>query len=325
MSSSKRAPTLRDIFAARRRTAGFVYQTPLDPSEHLSALAGVAIHLKLECWQRTRSFKIRGAYNAIAALSDAERARGLVTASAGNHGQAVALAARELGGRALIYLPDSAPAAKRQRILDFGATLCDGGPDYDEAERRAYQHAQREEVTFVHAFSDTDVVAGQGTIGLEIAEALPSVREVVVPVGGGGLIGGIGIALHGLLGNVRVIGVQSTETRAMYEAFQAGRVVDVPVPPTLADGLAGGIDDTAFQLARQVVDEMVLVEEADIAEAIRVLQQRCGVTAEGSGAVGVAALLSARLTLQGPTVLVISGGNIDGHKLASVLHGAAAS
>jgi threonine dehydratase len=322
VSRNDDTPSLRDILAARRRIADIAYRTPLEISEPLSELAGAAVHLKLECWQRTRSFKVRGAYNAIAALPPTERARGLVTASAGNHGQAVALAARELGARALIYVPESAPQTKRQRILSLGATLCAGGADYDEAERRAWAHAQRDGSRFVHAFSDPDVVAGQGTIGLEIAEALPAVREVVVPVGGGGLIGGIALALRGMLDGVRVIGVQSTQTRAMHAAFEAGRVVPVPVPPTLADGLAGGIDERAFRLARRVVDEIVLVEEAEIADALRVLHQRCGVTAEGSAAVGVAALLSGRVTLQGPAVLVITGANIDADRLAAVLSGA---
>jgi threonine dehydratase len=316
---SEARPTLREIFAARRRIADVAYPTPLEQSAHLSDFAGVPVHLKLECWQRTRSFKMRGAYNAIAVLAPERRERGLVTASAGNHGQAVALAARAHGVPAFVFLPESAPATKRQRIAEHGATLCDGGPDYDEAERRAVRHARDADLTFVHAFSDPDVVAGQGTIGAEIAEALPDVRDVVVPVGGGGLIGGIGVALHGMLDDVRVIGVQSTQTRAMYEAFRAGRVVDVPVPPTLADGLAGGVDDVAFQLARRVVDHIELVEESDIAEALRVLQQRCGVMTEGSAAVGVAALLSGRITLRGPTVFVITGANIDSDRLAAVL------
>jgi len=321
VNRSDDGPSVRDILAARRRIAEVAYTTPLEHSPVLSERAGAPVHLKLECWQRTRSFKIRGAYNAVAALPAAARERGLITASAGNHGQAVALAARELGARALIYVPDTAPETKRLRIVSFGATLCSGGADYDEAERRAAAHAQRAGLTLVHAFSDPDVVAGQGTIGVEIAEALPDVREVVVPVGGGGLIGGIALALRGMLQGVRIIGVQSTQTRAMHAALEAGRVVDVPVPPTLADGLAGGIDERAFRLARRVIDEMVLVEEDEIAEAIRLLQQRDGVTAEGAAAVGVAAVCSGRVTLRGPAVIIISGSNIDAQRLAGVLQG----
>ena len=319
MSRNDDGPTLGDILAARRRIAAVAYQTPLEAAETLSEVAGAPVYLKLECWQRTRSFKVRGAYNAVAALPPQARERPLVTASAGNHGQAIALAAREFGARALIYVPDTAPQTKRQRILQLGASLCAGGADYDEAERRARTHAQREGLTFVHAFSDPAVIAGQGTIGVEIAEALPSVRDVIVPVGGGGLIAGVAVALRSMLERVRVIGVQSTQTRAMHAAFEAGRVVPVPVPPTLADGLAGGIDERAFRLARRVVDEIVLVEEDEIAEAIRELYQRNGVTAEGSAAVGVAAVLNGRITLRGPAAIVITGANIDAAQLATVL------
>lgn len=316
-------PRLRDVLEARLRIRGHVRRTPLESSSPLTGAAGVPIHLKLECWQPTRSFKVRGAFNAIASLDPAMRARGIVTASAGNHGLAVALAARTLGIRAHIHLPASAPATKRERIRSLDALLHDGGADYDEAERRAAAHAERDGLTFVHAYSDPAVVAGQGTVGLEVLEELPGVREVVVPVGGGGLIGGIGIVIRAMSPGTRVIGVQSTETRAMYEALRAGRVIDVPVPPTLADGLAGATDERSLQLARHVVDDMVLVDETAIARAIRVLHQECGVVAEGSAAVVAAVVLEGTIRLEGPAALIITGSNIDADRLASVLAGGA--
>ncbi|HUF51182.1 MAG TPA: threonine/serine dehydratase [Longimicrobiales bacterium] len=313
------APTLDDVLIARQRIAGVVTRTPLERSDALSADAGSDVFLKLECWQRTRSFKLRGAYNALAALSAAERARGLVTASAGNHGQAVALAARELGARATIFVPADAPAMKKDRIRRLGAELRDDAPDYDAAEAAAAAEAKRSGRVFVHAFSAAAVVAGQGTIALELLEDLPALHQVVVPVGGGGLISGIGLVLRRLAPRVKVIGVQSVETRAVYEALRAGRLVDVPVTPTLADGLAGCTDAVSVARVQANVDDVVLVEESAIADAIAVLYARDGVVAEGSGAVGVAAIRSGAVRVDGPTALVVSGGNIDGGRLADIL------
>jgi threonine dehydratase len=307
------------VDAASRRIAAHVRRTPLEPVPALSRLIGASAWIKLECWQRTRSFKVRGAFNAVLALSDAERARGLVTASAGNHGQAVALAARGAGTRATIYTPADAAAPKLARIRELGAELHAVAADYDEAERLAHAHAARTGAVFVHAFSDPLVMAGQGTVALELVEQLPEMAEVVVPVGGGGLISGVGTALRDRAAAVRVIGVQSEETRAMHAAFAAGNVMDVPVTPTLADGLAGCTDDAAYRTAVAVTDELALVAEADIAEAIRVLHDTAGITAEGSAAVGVAAALSGRITVRGPCVFIISGGNIERRRLAQIL------
>jgi threonine dehydratase len=274
--------------------------------------------MKLEAWQRTRSFKLRGAYTAISSLDPEHRARGLVTASAGNHGQAVALAAREVGARATIYVPSNAPETKKRRIQAFGAAINTEGANYDEAQVAAQEYADRTGATFVHAFSDRAVVAGQGTVGVEILEDMPHVRNVIVPVGGGGLIGGIGIVLKAANPDIRVIGVQSTQTPAMYEAFQAGQLVNCPVHPTLADGLAGQIDEISYARARAVVDEMVLVQEEKIPSAIRVLYHD-GVIGEGGAAVSVAAITEGVVKLDGPTVVVITGGNIDADRFAAIL------
>jgi threonine dehydratase len=276
---------------------------------------------KLECWQRTGSFKIRGAANAVAMLSPADRTRGLVTASAGNHGQAVALAGREFGAHVTIFVPATAPETKRARIRGFGAELRDDAPDYDAAELQARDFAAATGAVFLHAFSDRAVVAGQATVGLEIAETLPAVAEVIVPVGGGGLVAGVGRVLRSVAPGARVIGVQSTRTRAMYEAFRAGGIVEVGIPPTLADGLAGCTDEVSYLRAAEVVDELLLVEEEAIAHAIRELYAADGVVAEGAGAVAAAALLGGTLRLRGPAVVVVSGGNIDALRLAEVLAG----
>ncbi len=312
-------PTLKDIYAARRRIAAVARRTPLDRSLWLTELTGHDVYLKLECWQRTRSFKMRGAYNAIASLDPAARARGLVTASAGNHGQAVALAAREVGARATIFVPSNAPETKKARIRSFGSELRDAEPTYDDAQVAAQQFARETGATFVHAFSDPAVVAGQGTVGIEILEDMPHVHDVLVPVGGGGLIAGIGIVLKSSSDDVRVIGVQSTQTPAMHLAFAAGRVTDCPIGPTLADGLAGCVDEVSYERALRVVDEMKLVDEAALPAAIRALYRYDGIIAEGAAAVGVAAIVEGVLAVRGPTVLVITGGNIDAARFAGIL------
>lgn len=316
-------PRLSDIYRARQLLQGRAYRTPLARSEWLSRRAGAEIHLKLECWQRTRSFKIRGAINAVANLTPAEREKGLVAASAGNHGQGVALAAREVGAKATIFVPESAPATKKASIERYGAELREVPGIYDDAEAAALEFAAAAGATFVHPFADREVIAGQGTIGLEIIEELPEIREVVIPVGGGGLITGIGTVLRAALGDaVRIIGVQSEAARAMYDAFEAGRPVEVEQGPTLADGLAGGSPDLeSYGRVRDVTDELVIVEEAAIREAIRDLFRHDGVVVEGAGAVVAAAVSAGTIELQGPAALVISGGNIDGERLAEILRG----
>ncbi|HSL70903.1 MAG TPA: pyridoxal-phosphate dependent enzyme [Longimicrobiales bacterium] len=312
-------PTLRDIYAARQRIAGVVRRTPLDRSDWLSERAGHDVYLKLECWQRTGSFKARGAYNAISGLSSEARARGLVTASAGNHGQAVALAARALGAHATVFVPNTAPEIKKNRIQALGAVLRTDASTYDEAEDVASRFAQETGATLVHGFADEAVVAGQGTVGLEILEELPGVRDVVVPVGGGGLIAGVGIALKSAGGDVRILGAQSTETTAMFDSFRAGRAVDCRISPTLADGLAGRTDEVSYQRTRLVADDIVLVPEATLAAAIRALYRYDGVIAEGAAAVAVAALVERVIEVRGPAVLVITGGNIDAQRFAGIL------
>lgn len=304
--------------AARDRIRDVVRHTPLQPSPWLSDVAGVPVHLKLECWQRTRSFKFRGAFHALAVLDAGPRARGVVTASAGNHGLALALAAQLHDVPATIFVPRNAPTTKKERIRRLGAELREVPGIYDDAAAAARAFADGTGAHFLNAFADPDVVAGQGTVGLELMEDLPGLREVVVPVGGGGLVAGVGIALQG--GRACVLGVQSTATTAMHAAFEAGRVVPVDDPgETLCDGLAGETEPAAYDRARAVVDGIHLVDEERIGPAIRALFHNEVLVAEGSGAVGIAAILAGVLQLQGPTAVVISGGNIDTSTLARIL------
>lgn len=325
MRSSERAvlPDAAALNEARARLGGTCRRTPLEWSSWLSERVGEPVFLKLECWQVTRSFKLRGAFNAIAALAPETRARGLVTASAGNHGLAVAHAARLHEARATIFVPAGAPETKKARIRGSGADLREVDGSYDDAAAAARAFARDEGAHLVHAFNDPDVVAGQGTVGLEILEELPDVGAVVVPVGGGGLAAGVGAAFlaHGSDGrrSVRVLGAQSTATRSMYDAFEAGRVVSAEFPATLCDGLAGETEPAAYERARAALDDLRLVDEARVAPSIRALFDNEGIVAEGAGAVGVAALLEGTFPVRAPVVVVVSGGNIDGERLARIL------
>lgn len=315
------APSMTDVLAAAGRLRGVVRRTPLERSPWLSARAETDVWLKLETQQRTGSFKLRGAYNAIASLPADARARGLVTASAGNHGQGVALAASLLGLSAVVYVPADAPEAKKRRIARWGAELREAEGGYDGAHHAAETHARRTGATFVHAFSDPAVVAGQGTVGLEVLEALPDARTIIVPIGGGGLVGGIGIVARALGRGIRVVGAQTDETRAMQASLQAGRPVSVPYGPTLCEGLSGDVDARSLALAARVVDEVRIVPEQAVRRAMRRLYEEEGIVAEGSAAVAVAALLEGGAA-DGPVVVVLSGSNVDGARLASVLGGA---
>ncbi|HET7231445.1 MAG TPA: pyridoxal-phosphate dependent enzyme [Longimicrobium sp.] len=306
--------------AAARRLHGIVRRTPLELSDALTAISGAQVHLKLEGLQRTGSFKVRGACNFVARLAEEDRRRGLVTASAGNHGVGVSLASRLFGARAIVYVPRDTPEVKQRRIARHGAELrvVDGG--YDDAHATAEAFAAESGACYVNAFSDPVVVAGQGTVGLEIFEDLPAVRTLVVPLGGGGVIGGIGTVARALGEGVRVVGVQTEETSAMHASLAAGRLVSPPYGPTICEGLTGDTDQAAFELARRVVDEVVLVPEDSVRRAIRWLYVEEGVVAEGSAAVAAAALLEGAVGgLAGPVAAVLTGSNLDAHRLARIL------
>lgn len=282
--------------------------------------------LKLENEQLTCSFKIRGVINKLLSLSAEEKARGVVTASAGNHGQAVALAAQKLGFQAKIVVPKNAPQVKVDGIRRFGAELVLFGDTYTEAEKKAKELAIADGRLYVSPYNDERIVAGHGTVGLEILEELPSVDVVVVPVGGGGLIGGIAVAVKSQKPTVKVVGVQSEASPVMYESLKKGAIV----PPhrheryTVAEGLAGAIEkgSITFSIAQQYVDEVTLVREESIRQAVYLLWKNMKLVVEGSGAVGVALALENKELLAGKTVaMVISGGNIDDALLQGIIAG----
>lgn len=313
-------PARADLSAAAERIRGRVLRTPLRPSAWLSSATGANVLLKLETLQPTFSYKVRGALNAVLRLAEApgrSKPR-LVTASAGNHGRALAYAAAEAGLDLTVFVPRGAPRSKIDAIRSTGASLCPC-EDYDEAERRAKEESASSGALFVSPYSHPDVIAGAGTIGLEIIEDCPQVDRIVVPVGGGGLIGGIAIAVDH---RASVWGVETLASSPFTHSLKAGRIVEIDVRPTLADGLAGNLDpDTlTFDLVRRLVRGIVLVGEDDLRRAIAGLLESERLVVEGAGAAGVSAMLAGSLAAPGETVaIVVSGGNIDSDVLQAVL------
>ena len=274
-------PSPAEVLAAAHRLRGVIARTPLLRSPGLSASAGAGVWLKCENRQHTGSFKLRGATNALAALSVEQRARGVVASSAGNHGLGLAHAAQTLGVRARIFVPRTAPDVKRRGILALGADVDDAYPDYDTAHRAAEAYARGHDLTFVNPCAGEALLAGQGTVALEIIEELPTARTFVVPVGGGGLVGGMSALIRAVVPDACIVGVQSDVTNAMAASLAAGSRVDVPVVPTLADGLAGQIDDEGLAIGRVAIDTMVTVGEMEIAEAMRWLAREHALRAKG--------------------------------------------
>jgi len=317
--TTAQAPTLADLEAARARIAGIARVTPVYPSETLSRLAGRTVHLKAENLQRTGAFKIRGAVNTIASLSPEERAAGVVAASAGNHGQAVAWAARETGIAATIYMPQDSPMAKVDATRNYGARVELAGAGFDDSLAAAQDFVESTGATFVHAFEDERVIAGQGTIGLELAEQLPELETLVVPVGGGGLAAGIAIALRELRPGVRLVGVQAENMCPLAGGTTFGY--------TIAEGIAvkqpGAL--TSAILA-ELLDDVVTVTDEQISHAIVLLLERTKLLVEGAGAASVAAVLAGKAGGEGDVAVLLSGGNIDPTLLIQVMrHGLTAA
>jgi threonine dehydratase len=305
-------PPATAVLAAAHRLRGVIDRTPLVYSAALSERSHAETFLKCEQLQRTGSFKVRGAFNVLATLSEEARARGVVASSAGNHGLGLAWAAKQLGIKAKIFVAATAPDVKRQGILALGAELDTSQPDYDAAQDAAKQYALERGLVFVSPCVGETLLAGQGTVGLEILEELPQAMTLIVAVGGGGLIGGIAALARATAPTMRLIGAQSEKTNAMAASLAAGHRVNVPVPPSIADGLAGQVSDEEFANGRAALDEIVTVTEKEIADAIAWLAREHNMRVEGSGAVGVAALLYGRVrTPAWPVVILISGGNID--------------
>jgi threonine dehydratase len=316
------AVTLADIQAARRTLRDVIIATPILPAERLSQELGARVFLKAENTQRSGSFKLRGAYNTISRLAPAERERGVIAHSAGNHAQGVALAARLLGVPATIVMPERAPLTKVAATRRFGAEVLLHGATFDDAGARAREIQSQRGLTYVHAFNDERVIAGQGTIGLELVETLPDLRLLIVPIGGGGLISGIALAVKALLPDVRIVGVQAAGCTSIPQSLAAGEPIAAPAARTIADGIAvKRPGDLTLPIIRELVDEVVIVDDDEIARGIAYIVQNARLVVEGAGAAGVAALLSEKITPRaGETVCVVmGGGNIDGNLLARVI------
>jgi threonine dehydratase len=306
LATLRTAPTLADIQEARQRLLGIAEETPIYLSESFSRRCGREVRLKAENLQRTGSFKVRGAVNKLSTLSAEERAAGVVAASAGNHGQAVAWAARELGMAATIYVPQDAPMAKVEACRNYGAKTVMTGAEFEDAMAAAEQHVEETGGTFIHPYEDQLVIAGQGTIGLELVEQAPDMGTVLIPIGGGGLSVGVATALRALRPEVRLVGV-----RAGLDGY------------TIADGIAVKVpSEFTMPLLEDLLDDIVSVSDEEISEAIVLLLERAKLVVEGAGAVGVAALLTGKAGGSGTAIPVLSGGNIDATMLISVMrHG----
>jgi threonine dehydratase len=314
--------TLADVYAARQRIAPHVKRTPVMPSWWLSDASGATVLLKLESLQPTNSFKSRGALNAaMQVLAVHGRDVTIVTASAGNHGRAIAWAAEQLGIRAIVFTPKTAPETKTRAIVRHGAELRAVAANYEEAERLAQHHARETGGTFVSPYSHPDVIAGTGTIGLELMEDVPELDAVLVPIGGGGLISGIAIAVKALDPRVAVIGVEAEASSAFSAARAAGRIVEISVGDTIADGLGGNVDPETmtWPVIRDLVDRIVVVHEDAIRQAVRTLLAEDHLVAEGAGVAAIAAAAGLAGIEGRRAAAILTGSNIDLDRLTALL------
>lgn len=313
---------IAEIEAARERLKPHVATTPLVRSESLSGQKGVPVFLKLENHQPTGSFKLRGATNALLCLSEEEQRKGLVTASTGNHGRALAHAASALGLRATICLSRLVPHNKVEAIRKLGAQVCIIGKSQDEAMAEAERFVREKSMNEIPPFDDPRIIAGQGTIGLEIIDALPDVGTVLVPLSGGGLAAGIAAAIKAKRPEAKVIGVSMRRGAAMQASLAAGKPVEVEELDTLADSLGGGIglhNRWTFNMCRALLDDVILLDEEEIAAGIRHAAMTEGEIIEGAAAVGIAAMLAGKIPPEGPTAIIISGGNIDSEQHRAIM------
>ncbi len=315
--------TIDDIEAARETIAGGIHETPVWASQTLERILGVPVVLKCEQLQRAGSFKIRGALNAVHALSEGERARGLIAASAGNHAQGVALAAREAGIAATVVMPEGVSLVKAAATESYGARVVYFGDSLEAARTHATELAERENLVYIPPFDSDAIIAGQGTLGLELLDQIPDVAEVLVPAGGGGLLAGVATAIKARRPDVRVVGVQAAAMDGICRSFEAGEVRSVSHAGTLADGVAvSGPSERTFALIRENVDEMVSCGDTATAHAMVFLLETSKLLVEGAGALGVAALLSDAYRPRAKTAIVLSGGNVDINLLGSIVrHG----
>ncbi|MCX4988798.1 MULTISPECIES: threonine ammonia-lyase [unclassified Streptomyces] len=318
--------TLDDVRGAQKMLTGVSRVTAMEGSRYLSQLVGAPVQFKCENLQRTGSFKLRGAYVRIAGLLPEERAAGVVAASAGNHAQGVALASSLLGVRSTVFMPTGAPLPKVAATRDYGAEVRLHGQVVDETLAAAQEYAARTGAVFIHPFDHPDIIAGQGTVGLEILEQCPEVRTIVLGVGGGGLAAGVALAVKALRPDVRIIGVQAEGAAAYPPSLAAGRPVAIENPATMADGIkVGRPGDVPFRLVEELVDEVRTVSENNLSSALLLCLERAKLVVEPAGASSVAALLRAPGTFEGPVVALLSGGNVDPLLMQRILrHGMAA-
>jgi threonine dehydratase len=313
--------TLEDVKKAQIALEGHVRPTPLFHSHSISTQLGLPVYFKAENLQRAGSFKVRGAFYKLFSLTEEEKSRGVIAASAGNHAQGVALAAQTLGIAATICMPEGAPITKVEATQAYGARIVLHGQTYDDAYQKALELQQEYGYTFIHGFDDPYTVAGQGTIGLEILDQLPDVATVFCPIGGGGLISGVAMAIKALKPSVRVVGVQAAGAPAIYLSQRKGDLVYTDSVRTIADGIAIKRPGTLnWDMIKQYVDEVVLVDEEEIVQSILVLLERAKLMVEGAGAVGLAALLHGKAAhVTGPVCVLLSGGNIDVNVLSRII------
>lgn len=316
----KQGIDLADVKQAHHAMYDVIHHTPLDKSVTFSNMAGCDVYLKLENLQKTGSFKLRGAYNKIHSLTPEERAKGVIAASAGNHAQGVAYAARMMEARATIVMPEVAPLAKIIATRGYGAEVLLSGTVYDDAFHRAQELEQENGKTFIHAFNDYQVIAGQGTVGIEILEELEDVSAIVVPIGGGGLIAGIALAVKELAPHVKIYGVQAQGAPAMYMSKYAHTLKSTPDAVTIADGIAvKAPGDLTFPIVDHYVDDIVVVDDEATASTILMLLERAKLMVEGSGAIALAAILNHKIPAKGKVVSVVSGGNIDVNFISRII------
>lgn len=326
------APSLEEFERALEVVHRITQRTPLESSRYLAEVIGVPnVYMKCENLQRTGAYKLRGAYNRLLQLSDEERSRGVVAASAGNHAQGVAFAARELGIKATIFMPAGVALPKLQATRNYGAEVVLEGATFDETNRAAQAFVEENEAIFIPPFDHPAVIIGQGTVALEMLETQPEIETMIVPIGGGGLISGVAVAAkkHAERAgrSIHIIGVQAENAAAFTPSLDVGRPVTIETHPTIADGIAvARPGDLTFELVRDYVDEIVTVSDDDIARAIVMLLERAKLVVEPAGAVGVAAMLAGKVRAKGITATILSGGNIDPLLLQRVIgHGLAAS
>ncbi|PWK15897.1 threonine ammonia-lyase [Tumebacillus permanentifrigoris] len=313
--------TIQDFLAARHNLQQVIHCTPLDYSKTFSSLSHNEIYLKLENLQKTGSFKIRGAFHKIASLSDEEKKRGVIAASAGNHAQGVAFGAAHAGIPCIIVMPESAPLTKVEATSDYGAQVILYGKNYDEAYAKALEIQRERGMTFVHAFNDRAVMAGQGTIALEILEQLPDCDVIVTPIGGGGLVAGVAMAAKLMKPDIMIVGVEASGAACMKESLDNKQIVTLEQAVTIADGICVRTPgDLTFQVTRDFVDHIITVEEEEIARAMLMALERNKMVVEGAGATGLAAVIYDKLPVKGKKICVLlSGGNVDVNFLSRII------